>query len=76
MKLSELLEYLNDNQLIEIKFNGLKSNLIEKDEINNEWLGKKVKCIETGITKGYKGYLFNVPDKPFVKIEIEKCNKN
>ena len=71
MKLSELLEYLYDNQLIEIEFNGLKSNLIEKDEISNEWLGKKVKSIETGIKKGYKGCLFDFPDKSLLKIEIE-----
>ena len=51
-------------------------NLIEKDEISNEWLGKKVKSIETGIKKGYKGCLFDFPDKSLLKIEIEKCNKN
>ena len=70
MKLSELLEYLYDNQLIEIEFNGLKSNLIEKDEISNEWLGKKVKSIETEIKKEYKGLLFDFPDKSLLKIEI------
>lgn len=72
MKLRELLEYLNDNQLIEIKFKGLKSELMEKDDISNEWLDNKVKSIETGIKKGYKGNLFSFPDKSFMTIEIEQ----
>lgn len=59
-----------------IELGGLKSDIIKKEKIDAEWMENKVKCIKTGITKGYKGYLFNVPDKSFVKIEIEKCNKN
>ena len=76
MKLRELLDYFEDKQMVMINLNGLKSDIIKKEEIDAEWMENKVKCIETGITKGYKGYLFNVPDRSFVKIEIEKCNKN
>lgn len=71
MKLRELLEYLDDDQLIEIEFNGLKSKAINKNDISNEWLDNKVKNIETKIEKGYKGNLFSFPDKSFIAIEIK-----
>lgn len=71
MKLSELLEYLYDDQLIEIELNGLKSDVIKIEEISQKWLDNKVKNIETRINKGYKGYLFDFPDKSLLKIEIE-----
>lgn len=71
MKLKEILEYLNHTQLIEIEFHGLKSNLIEKDEIDKEWLNNTVKSIETNIVIGRKGSLFSIPDKSLLVIKIE-----
>lgn len=71
MKLKEILEYLEDEQLIMIQIKELKSDIIKKENMNDEWQENKVKKIETGIAKGYKGYLFTAPDRSFVKIEIE-----
>lgn len=71
MKLRELLEYLNEDQLIMIQLNGLKSDVIKIEEISQKWLENKVNSISTGLSKGYEGYFINVPDKSFVKIEIE-----
>lgn len=71
MKLKEILEYLDDEQLVMIQIGELKSDIIKKENMNAKWQENKVKKIETGIAKGYKGYLFNAPDRSFVKIEIE-----
>ena len=71
MKLKEMLEYLEDEQLIMIQIKELKSDIIKKENMSDEFMENKVKKIETGIAKGYKGYLFNAPDRSFVKIEIE-----
>ena len=71
MKLRELLEYLNEDQLIMIQLNGLKSDVIKIEEISQKWLENKVKSIATGLSKGYEVSFINVPDKSFVKIEIE-----
>ena len=71
MKLRELLDYFEDEQLIMIQLNGLSSQISKKEKISEEWIENKVKNIETEISKGYKGYFINQPDKPFVKIEIE-----
>lgn len=72
MKLKELLEYLNHAQPIQVKFHGLKSNVIEKDDVDEEWLNNTVKSIETKILNGSKGRLFSIPDKSFMTIEIEQ----
>ena len=71
MKIKELLEYLDDDQLIEIELNGLKSKIMNKNDISNEWLDNKVIKIQTHLIKGSEGYFFKYPDKSFVKIEIE-----
>lgn len=70
MKLRELLDYFKDEQLIMIQLGELKSDIIKKENMNAKWMENKVKTMATGLAKGYKGYLFNTPDRSFVKIEI------